>query len=100
MWLAVIFIAALVASAAYLAFPAERKKWKLSLLALMLWGAAILVAVDKGLAYLGGEPLISEETDGMIKDSALLGAAMVAAVFFVWLAALLVANFKPLAPKG
>ena len=88
MWLAVSLLAALGASAAYWLFQPLREKYKLGFLALMLWGTALMVAADHFIAFLDGSSFISMSTNGLIENSALLGLAMVAPIFLVWLAAL------------
>jgi len=92
MWLVVSLTAALAASAAYFLAPAKRKELRLGLLSLMLWGLAIMVLVDRAIAYFEGEELISATTDGMIASSILLGFAMLIPIFAIWA----VATFTPL----
>lgn len=84
MWLVVSLVAALTASAAYFLAPSKRKELRLGLLSLMLWGTAIMVAVDHFIASLEGEPFITATTDGSISSSILLGLAMLAPIFAIW----------------
>ncbi len=84
MWLAISLVAALAASAAYLGLSPMRKKYRLGFLALMLWGMAIMVFVDRLMAYLEGGPIIEATTDGLIADSALLGVAMLVPILLIW----------------
>ena len=83
MWLVITFIAAVAVTAAY--FPAKNKKYRLDLLALMLWGTFIMVLVDHTIAFLseGGE-FIKATTDGLISSGAMLGMAMLISVIAVW----------------
>jgi len=81
MWLIVSLIAAVAASAAYFQLPAVRKKYRLGLLALMLWGTTIMVLVDHLMAFLNGSSFI---TDGPVSSSVLLGIAMVIPIFAIW----------------
>jgi hypothetical protein len=84
MWLVVSFIAALVATLAFLRLKAAGKKYKLDFLALMLWGTFIMVLVDHSIAFLEGGPFIETTTDGLITSASLLGIAMVVSVLLVW----------------
>ncbi|MEM4348214.1 MAG: hypothetical protein QXN37_01450 [Candidatus Anstonellaceae archaeon] len=85
MWLVTSLAAAVAASVFYFAFPNLRKQYKLGFLVLMLWGLAILVSVDKAVAFLiEGEPLVSQETDGAISDSLLVGILMLLPIILVW----------------
>ncbi|MFA6489145.1 MAG: hypothetical protein WCT52_00515 [Candidatus Micrarchaeia archaeon] len=84
MWLVVSLVAAFAASAAYFFMPAKRKGLRLGLLSLMLWGTAIMVAVDHSISYLEGGPFIEASTDGLIGNSILLGIAMLVPVFAIW----------------
>ncbi|MCM8819477.1 MAG: hypothetical protein NC925_01620 [Candidatus Omnitrophica bacterium] len=69
------------------------KKLKLGFLALMLWGATIMILIDHLLGYEGGE-FLEKTTDGVIKNSTLLGVLMLVPIFLVWLISILVENFK------
>ncbi|MEM4555119.1 MAG: hypothetical protein QXT25_04700 [Candidatus Anstonellaceae archaeon] len=85
MWLATSLAAAVAASLIYAAFPNLRKKFRLGFLALMLFGLAILVSIDKAAAFLlEGEPLILQQIDGAISDSLLVGVLMLLPIFLVW----------------
>lgn len=84
MWFLVALAAALLASGAFFLLEGERKKYKLGFLALMLWGVALMVAVDHSIAYLEGEPFISAETDGLVGNSFLLGVLMLVPVLAIW----------------
>ncbi len=88
MWMLVILFAALAASAAWWQMGAQGKKYKLGLLALMLWGAFIMVLVDKTMAWMGGTPFVGWETDGQMARDVLQGLAMLLPVLLIWLAAL------------
>ena len=95
MWLVVSLIAALAASAAYSLMPSKRKELRLGLLSLMLWGVAIMVLVDHTMAFLKGEPFIEFTTDGLIGSSVLLGIAMLAPIFAIWV----IIAFTPIGKK-
>jgi hypothetical protein len=89
MWLVVAAAFAIAASVLWLKMPNMRKKYKLGFLALMLWGMAIMVFVDKAIAYLEGEEFLETSTDGLIADPVLLGFAMLAPAFLIWAYAVL-----------
>jgi uncharacterized membrane protein len=86
MWLVTTTLAATGATVAKLALPG--KKYKLNMLALMLWGAAAMILVDHWLGYEGGS-FIEKNTDGMITSGGLLGLVMLAPVFIIWIVAIL-----------
>jgi hypothetical protein len=90
MWLATTSAAAASATVARFILP---KKYNLGFLALMLWGAAIMILVDHILGYEGGG-FLEKTTDGMIKNSAMLGFAMLVPVFIIWGVSFLISNFK------
>jgi len=90
MWLATTSIAATGATVANFIFP---KKYKLGFLALMLWGAAAMILVDHILGYEGGI-FLEKTTDGMIKNSTMLGITMLIPVFVIWGISLLISNLK------
>ena len=84
MWLFVSLVAALFASALFFSLKSQRVKYRLDLLALMLWGLTIMIFVDHSISYLGGGPFIEATTTGLITDSVLLGLAMLAPVLLLW----------------
>jgi hypothetical protein len=90
MWLATTLIAALIATLLRIIF---KKKYKLGFLSLMLWGATIMILVDHVLEYRGGN-FLEFQTNGIIKNSALLGIFMLFPVIFIWLAANLSSKLK------
>jgi len=90
MWLITTSAAAAGATVARFVLP---KKYNLGFLALMLWGAAIMILVDHILGYEGGA-FLEKTTDGMIKNSAVLGLAMLVPVFIIWGISLLISNLK------
>lgn len=69
------------------------KRYKLDFLALMLWGATIMILVDHILGYEGGE-FLEKTTDGMIKSGVLLGLVMLVPAFIIWGISLLISNLK------
>lgn len=90
MWLATTFISALIFTFLALLF---KNKFKLGFISLMLWGATIMILVDHLLGYTGGA-FLETETNGMIKNSTLLGIIMAAPVVFIWLIALFDSRIK------
>ena len=90
MWLATTSIAAAGATLGKLVIP---KDYKLGFLALMLWGAAVMILVDHILGYKGGA-FLEKTTDGMIANSTVLGIVMLVPVFVTWGISLLISNSK------
>ena len=90
MWLATTSIAAAGATLAKFVLP---KDYKLGFLALMLWGAAVMILVDHILGY-GGGAFLEKTTDGMITNSTVLGIVMLVPVFVTWGISLLISNLK------
>ena len=90
MWLATTSIAAAGATLGKLVIP---KDYKLGFLALMLWGAVVMILVDHILGYKGGA-FLEKTTDGMIANSAVLGIVMLVPVFVTWGISLLISNSK------
>lgn len=85
-WLTTTLIAAVLSTVLYRLF---KGKFKLGLLSLMLWGATVMIFVDRILGYEGG-PFFETQTDGLIKNGAVLGVVMLCPVLLIWLGALLV----------
>ncbi len=90
MWLLTTFITAVVATSLWFIF---KKKYKLGLLSLMLWGATIMILVDHVLGYEGGI-FFETKTDGLIENGTLLGIIMIVPVILIWLIAILIQKFK------
>ncbi|OGX14997.1 MAG: hypothetical protein A2166_00705 [Omnitrophica WOR_2 bacterium RBG_13_41_10] len=90
MWLVTTSIAAAGATLAKFVLP---KDYKLDFLALMLWGAAVMILIDHILGYEGGG-FLEKITDGMVKNSVVLGIAMLLPVFLIWGISLLISNLK------
>ena len=90
MWLVTTSIAAAGATLGKFVMP---KDYKLGFLALMLWGAVVMILVDHILGYEGGA-FLEKATDGMIKNSVALGIAMLVPVFVIWGISLLILNLK------
>lgn len=84
MWLIVIFICALFATTLYLIIK-DKERYQLNFLALMLWGAFIMVLVDHAITFMesGGE-FIEVTTDGLVQNSIILGLLMVTPLVAVW----------------
>jgi hypothetical protein len=80
MWLITAMLAAIGVTAAWMVAP---EKYKLRVLALMLWGASVMILVDHVLGYEGGE-FIEMTTEGMITNGAVLGIAMLIPIFIIW----------------
>ena len=94
MWLIITLIAAVAATVAF--FLIKNKKYKLNLLALMLWGTFIMILVDHVIAFIseGGE-FIEFTTDGLIASGTMLGIVMLIPIVAVWA----VAVYTPLRNK-
>ena len=90
MWLVTTSIAA---AGATLGKFVISKDYKLGFLALMLWGAAVMMLIDHVLGY-GGGAFLEKTTGGMIKNGALLGIVMLVPVFVTWGISLLISNSK------
>ena len=90
MWLVTTSIAAAGATLGKFVIP---KDYKLGFLALMLWGAAVMILVDHILGYKGGA-FLEKTTNGMIANSAVLGIVMLVPVFVTWGISLLISNSK------
>jgi len=90
MWLVTTSIAAAGATLTKFVLP---KKYRLDFLSLMLWGAVVMILIDHILGYEGRE-FLEKITDGMIKNGAVLGIAMLVPVFIIWGISLLISNLK------
>lgn len=90
MWLVTTCIVAAGATLAKFVLP---KDYKLGFLALMLWGATVMILVDHVLGYEGGK-FLESTTDGMIQNGAMLGIAMLVPVFIIWGVSLLISNLR------
>lgn len=90
MWLVTTSIAAAGATLGKFVLPRD---YKLGFLASMLWGAAVMILIDHILGYEGGA-FLEKTTDGMIKNSIVLGAVMLLPVFTIWGISLLISNLK------
>ena len=80
MWLITTLIAAIGVTAIWLVAP---KKFKLTFLSLMLWGASVMILTDHIIGYEGGE-FIHMTTEGMITSETVLGIAMLIPIFIIW----------------
>lgn len=92
MWLITTMLCAVLATLAYIVLERKTntgKKYKVHYLALMLWGAALMILVDHTIGYLqeGGD-FIEFETDGLVPSATLLGMLMLLPVLGVWAGAL------------
>ncbi len=95
MWLVTTALAATAVTISKSVLP---KKYKLDFLALMLWGATVMILIDHLLGYEGGQ-FIQTRTDGLINNSFILGIVMLIPVIVVWLVSVLVGNLKELNPE-
>lgn len=96
MWLIVIGIATTIASVIYFLFKDKRKKYKLGFLALMFLGTFIMVLIDHLIAFFETGTFIETTTNGLIKNSVLLGIAMVLAILIIWGIAVVMPRIKKL----
>jgi len=83
MWLIITLIAAVAVTAVF--FLVKNKKYKLNLLALMLWGTFIMILVDHIIGFVseGGE-FIEFTTGGLISSGTILGIVMLIPIVAVW----------------
>jgi len=70
MWLIVMMLAAVIATAIWYIYDDRRETYSLGVLALILWGTSIMVLVDHVMGYLaeGGEFLIVWEVVLLVRD--------------------------------
>ncbi|MEM2918970.1 MAG: hypothetical protein QXY62_05680 [Candidatus Altiarchaeota archaeon] len=61
----------------------KNRKYKLDFLALMLWGATIMIFTDHILGYGGGD-FIEIETEGLITNAGMLGILMLLPLIIIW----------------
>ncbi|MCX8196995.1 MAG: hypothetical protein N3G80_01625 [Candidatus Micrarchaeota archaeon] len=85
MWLVPILGAAAISFLLFALLPQQRKRYRLGLLSLMLFGLSLLVFADKFFSMQPGEPFLEEKTDGIIENTFVLGLLMLAPVVAVWL---------------
>jgi len=90
MWLIITFIAALFVTAVGFFAP---KKYKLGVLSMMLWGAAIMILIDHILGY-GGGAFLEMHTNGLITNGVVLGIAMLIPIFTIWEIMVLISKRK------
>lgn len=92
MWLITTAACAVLATLAYFLIEKRRnagKNYKLHMLALMLWGATLMILVDHLIGYIEeGGPFIKFETEGLVNNATLLGLLMLLPVLCVWLGAI------------
>lgn len=70
-----------------------KNKYKLGFLSLMLWGATIMMLVDRVLGY-EGEPFLAFQTEKLITNALLPSVWMLIPVFIVWLVSLAITKFQ------
>lgn len=89
MWLIILAFAAAIVTVIW-HFRDEEDRYMLKLLCLILWGATIMILVDRVIGYLmnGGEFL------ELTLDAAALGFTMLTAALIVWGIALLIKKPK------
>lgn len=83
MWLITTLIGTILFTAIYFLNKQKANELKIHWLALMFFGAFIMILVDHVLGYEGGE-FLEIETDGIITSGILLGIVMTIPVFVVW----------------
>ena len=91
MWLVTTMVGAIAAMALWMMYPGRRHRF--DLLALMLWGASIMILIDHVLGYSGG-PFLEMETGGLISNGIVLGVAMMMPVLIIWSALLIIDRIK------
>lgn len=79
MWLIILAFAAAIATAIWY-LKVEYDKYRLKLLCLILWGATIMVLVDRVMGYLMGGGEFFELT----LDAAVLGFTMLITALIIW----------------
>ncbi len=92
-WLITTTVAALIVSAIYVV-SANPKKYNLHWLAIMLWGASLMMLVDHLWGYDWTSPLLEVTTSGLISDGVLLGIVMLIPVFGIWELSVLVGKIS------
>ncbi|MCM8763564.1 MAG: hypothetical protein NC927_00525 [Candidatus Omnitrophica bacterium] len=90
MWLVTTALFAVGVTILNLVLP---KKYKLGFLALMLWGATIMILIDHILGYEGG-PFLEKTTEGLIKNGTFLGIVMLIPILGIWAVSFLITNVK------
>lgn len=84
MWLITTLGLAVVASLATIVF---RWRYRLSLLALMFWGATVAIFVDHLIGWWEeGGSFLQARTEGWVESGPLLGLLMAVPVLVVWIA--------------
>lgn len=71
----------------------KKRKYRLDYLALMLWGATIMIFIDHILGYEGGD-FIEIETEGLITNATILGILMLLPPIAVWIILLYIEDKK------
>ncbi len=89
MWLITTLIFAIVATILHVLI----KKYKFNYLALMLWGAFLMIFVDHVLGYEGGN-FLEYETEGLINNGTILGIVMLIPVIIIWLVLIVIKKNK------
>ncbi len=84
-WLSTTAIAAVMATVAGVI---KRWRYRLDVLSLMLWGATVMILVDKLFGYFTEGTFIEATTEGLVKNGAMLGLLMLLPVVLVWLSLL------------
>jgi hypothetical protein len=92
MWLITTTVAAVAATIFSIAL---KGKYRLGFLSLMLWGAAIMIAVDHILGYEGGV-FVEVQTDGLISSGFTLGIVMILPILGIWIASNFISGKKAL----
>jgi len=90
MWLITTLTASIISSILWFI---TRKRYRLDILSLMLWGSTIMILVDHILGY-DGEAFVTMETEGLINSSITLGVLMIIPVLLIWLVILFIDKNK------
>lgn len=84
MTLILTLVAALVVTFVRFAYPVIGLRYRLGMLSLMYWGAALMWSVDGMAALAAGEPFVELGDRAIMADDALLGACVVLLGLVVW----------------
>ncbi|NMM94782.1 hypothetical protein [Bifidobacterium oedipodis] len=93
MTLVITAFAAVAATVAWYA-TAPRNQYRLSVLALMYWGAVLMWTVDGIVEVIGGGAFIDVSDPAVVFDDAMLGMVVVLTGLIVWVVTLLIKDPK------
>jgi len=92
--LAITVLAAIAVTAVRFTRPALGDRWRLGLLALILWGASLMWVVDLVAVTLAGDAFVDLSDRAAVLDDALLGVSVLALALAVWTAIRLIGRRK------